>query len=407
MRVTTNLIFNQNLRAINVSQGQLSDVQSQLASGKRILRPSDDSVGASQVIRITERLDKINQYQRNIDLASSNLELQETALRSINESVNRARVLAVQSGNGIFSQADRNAVATEVEQIRNQVIDLMNTRNPSGDYIFSGYQSQQQAFEFNPNNTANPIEFKGDDGANRVQISDSVTVQSTSSGKELFENVNARLNFTELAGASAVLEEYEITSQNTFDVFHKSNFDPASSLNSQLTFTITAANEISVTSTANGSLLDTVAFSTGESFNYQGIDLNINGGVGDAVTIELNRPTKQNIAETLHNFSLGLKDESINSQSFSSMLADTLVGIDNALGKMARETSSIGSRLNIADAVRSSLLDSEVINQQARSSIQDVDYAQASSDFARQETALEAAFASFPRVANLSLFNFI
>jgi len=162
-----------------------------------------------------------------------------------------------------------------------------------------------------------------------------------------------------------------------------------------------------VTSTANGSLLDTVAFSTGESFNYQGIDLNINGGVGDAVTIELNRPTKQNIAETLHNFSLGLKDESINSQSFSSMLADTLVGIDNALGKMARETSSIGSRLNIADAVRSSLLDSEVINQQARSSIQDVDYAQASSDFARQETALEAAFASFPRVANLSLFNFI
>jgi len=154
MRVTTNLIFNQNLRAINVSQGQLSDVQSQLASGKRILRPSDDSVGASQVIRITERLDKINQYQRNIDLASSNLELQETALRSINESVNRARVLAVQSGNGIFSQADRNAVATEVEQIRNQVIDLMNTRNPSGDYIFSGYQSQQQAFEFNPNNTA-------------------------------------------------------------------------------------------------------------------------------------------------------------------------------------------------------------------------------------------------------------
>ena len=127
MRVTTNLIFDQNLRAINTSQGELSDLQSQLASGKRLLRPSDDPVGAAQVIRLTEELDKIDQYQRNVDLAQNNLELQETSLRSITDAMNRARVLTIQSGNGIFAQGDREAVAAEIEQIRNQVVDLMNT----------------------------------------------------------------------------------------------------------------------------------------------------------------------------------------------------------------------------------------------------------------------------------------
>jgi flagellar hook-associated protein 3 FlgL len=79
MRVTTNLIYDQNLRAINNSQSSLSDIQTQLATGKKLLRPSDDPVGASQVVRLTEELDKITQYKRNVDLETNNLELQETS----------------------------------------------------------------------------------------------------------------------------------------------------------------------------------------------------------------------------------------------------------------------------------------------------------------------------------------
>lgn len=407
MRVTTNLIFDQNMRAINTSQGQLSDIQSQLASGKKLLRPSDDPVGAAQVIRLTEELDKITQYSRNIDLVTSNLEIQETSLRSITDVMNRARVLTVQSGNGIFSQPDREAVAAELEQIRNQVLDLMNTQNASGDFIFAGYQSQKQAFAFNPSDANNPILFMGDDGINQVQISDSVSIQSTSSGKELFENVNGRLNFTVSNINGATLTDYEISKQGTFDSFHKSNFDPINNANNQYRFTISNSNQISVTNVGSNTVVDTLPFAVGQPTFFNGIALTLDGGVGNSVTLDLNRPEKQNMAETLHKMTLALKDPNISQQDFASMIDDTLVGIDNGLNKMARENSSIGARLNIAQSVQSSLLDSEVSNQQARSAIQDVDYAQASSDFARQETALEAAFASFPRIANLSLFNFI
>ncbi len=135
MRITTNLIYNQNLRSIDTNQGNLVDIQQQLATGKKLLRPSDDPVGAAQVIRLTEELDKITQYQRNNDLTSSALEQQETALRSINDVVNRARVLTVQSGNGILAGQDRKAIGAEIEQIRDQVLDLMNTRNASREYV--------------------------------------------------------------------------------------------------------------------------------------------------------------------------------------------------------------------------------------------------------------------------------
>lgn len=407
MRVTTNLIFDQNLRAINNSQGELSDLQSQLASGKRLLRPSDDPVGAAQVIRLTEELDKITQYERNIDLATGSLELQETSLRSITDVMNRARVLTVQAGNGIFSQPDREAVAVELEQIRNQVVDLMNTQNASGDYIFSGYQSQKQAFVYNPANNNDPIKFQGDDGTNRMQISDSVSIQTSSSGKSIFENVNGRLNF-ELSGSNgATLGGYGIRYQGSFDSFHQNNYDPINPVNNQYEFTISAANQVTVTNVGSGTIVDTLPYAADQNMTFNGFEFSLTGAVGDSVTLELKQPEKVNIAEAIHNMALALKNPSMSSQEFLSAIDDTLVGLDNGLDQMARENSSIGARLNIAQSVKSSLLDTEVTTQQARSAIQDVDYAEASTDFARQETALEAAFASFPRIANLSLFNYI
>lgn len=407
MRVTTNLIFDKNYRAINNSQGQLSDIQTQLASGKKLLRPSDDPVGATQVIRLTEEIDKINQYKRNNDLVTNALEIQETSLRSINDVVNRARVLTVQSGNGILSSADKQALGAEIEQLRNQVIDLMNTQNASGEYIFSGYQSASQAFEFNPTATDNHIQFVGDNGTNITQLSDSVTIQSTTSGKTLFEDVRARLNFSFSNVSGVTFDDYRIKNQGSFDQFHNSNFDPEFPENNEYRFDITASNQLQVTNIGTGALVDTLPFESGELITFQGVELTMQANPGDSFQLDLNRPEKTNLAETLHNLFLGLNDPNLDAQQFSSIVDDTLVGIDNGLNKMARENSSVGARLNVAQSVEDTQLDAEIANQRALSSIEDVDYAFASAEFSKQETALEAAFASFPRIANLSLFNYI
>ncbi|MFT6086907.1 MAG: flagellar hook-associated protein 3 FlgL [Glaciecola sp.] len=408
MRVTTNLIYNQNLRSIDTNQGNLVDIQQQLATGKKLLRPSDDPVGAAQVIRLTEELDKITQYQRNNDLTSSSLEQQETALRSINDVINRARVLTVQSGSGILAAQDRQAIGAEIEQIRNQVLDLMNTRNVSGDYIFSGYQSSTQAFEFNPSATGDKVSFLGDDGENQIQISDSVKIQSTSSGKSIFQEVFARLNFEVTAQSAGVLiDTANIDEQGTFDNFHKQNFDPVNAANNQYRFDVLAGDQVSITNVGTGNVLSTQAFESGQPIRFAGMELNFTGTAGDSLEINLNRPEKKNLAETLNDMFIALTSDSISEGDFVKTIDNTLVGLDNGLEKMSLEVSSIGARLNIAQSIKEANLDSEISLQSARSSIEDVDYAKASTEFAKQETALQAAFQSFPRVANLSLFNYI
>lgn len=408
MRVTTNLIYNQNLRNIDTNQGNLVDIQQQLASGKKLLRPSDDPVGAAQVIRLTEELDKITQYQRNNDLTSNALELQETALRSINDVVNRARVLTVQSGNGILASEDRKAIGAEIEQIRNQVLDLMNTQNSSGEYVFAGYQSSTQAFEFNPGATGDKVSFLGDDGENQIQISDSVKIQSSSSGKSIFQEVFARLNFDITAQSPGVsVETARVDEQGSFDKFHKQNFDPINAANNQYRLDVIASDQVTITNVGTGDIVSTQTFTSGETVRFAGMEFNFTGSTGDSLAFDLNRPEKKNLAETLNDMFIALTSDSISERDFVNAIDNTLVGLDNGLEKMALESSSIGARLNIAQSIKESNLDSEVTLQAARSSIEDVDYAKASTEFAKQETALQAAFQSFPRVSNLSLFNYI
>lgn len=407
MRISTNQIFDLNIRSITDNQRGLTETQQQLASGKRINKPSDDPVGAAQVVRLTEQLDKLTQYQRNNDLLSSSLEQQETILRGINASLNRARVLVIQSGAGYTTDADRKAIGAEIEQIRNEVLDLMNSQNSQGEYIFSGYQSQSQAFEFNPAATGNKITFSGDDGTNTVQLADSVAVQSSSSGQTIFEDVLARLNFSFSGSAGVTVNSSEIAQQGSFDNFHKDNFDPIVAANNEFRFTVQAGNQVQVTNLGTGAVVDTLAFNSGQTFDFEGIQLNFDGTVGATLDITLDNPEKKNVAETLNDMFLALTAPNVAATSFNDAINDALVGIDNGLESIGLENSSLGGRLNVAQSIKETNLDLEISNKSARSAIEDVDYAQASAEFAKQETALNAALATFPRVTSLSLFDFI
>ena len=95
MRISTGQLFDRSIRSVLNNQADLSDIQQQLSSGKKLLRPSDDPVGAAQVIRLTEEIDLIAQYKKNINLLTNSLEQEETVLSSINNAINRSRVLMI------------------------------------------------------------------------------------------------------------------------------------------------------------------------------------------------------------------------------------------------------------------------------------------------------------------------
>ncbi|WP_158967700.1 flagellar hook-associated protein FlgL [Paraglaciecola sp. L3A3] len=407
MRISTGQLYDRSIQAVLENQGDLSDIQQQLSSGKKLLRPSDDPVGASQVIRLTEEIDLIAQYKKNSNLLSNSLEQEETVLKAIRTATDRARVLMVQSGNGIVGTEDRKAIGIEITQIRDQIFDLMNSQNPAGEYIFAGFKSSDPAFSYNPSSSDNKYTFQGDSGANKIQISSTVQVQMNSSGKDVFEDVYARFKSTISGSVGVTSAQLDIKQQSTFDQFHQSNYDALTPVNNQFRVTILSATQAEISNVGTGAVLDTVDFSSGTPLFFKGLELNIEGAPGNTVDFQLEPPQKQNIAETLNNFINALNSDTISDGDFQEALSDVLYGTDNALTKIGNGISEIGGRGNITDAVYASNLDLEITHKTARSNIEEVDYAEAVSELSRQEAALQAAQATFSKVTGTSLFDYI
>ena len=407
MRISTNQIYDQNMRSIMQNQGDLAKTQEQLASGKRIITPSDDPVGAAKVLRLTEEIDELTQFQRNNDLVTGSLEQQEAVLTNITNSVNRARTLVIQAGSGALDSPDRKAIGAELEQIKLEIFDLMNSQDADGNYLYAGYQSANQAFEYNPASAGNAITFVGDAGVSFVQLSNSSKIQSTSNGYEVFENVLSRFNFSVDPASTAVVNEASVKQQGTFDTFFDKNYDPVNAGNNDYRINFLASGQAELVNQGTGVVVDSVSYTSGQPFIIKGMEFDATAVPGDSIDLSLNAPEKKSMAQTLHEIQIALSDSSIDGFELQEAISDALVGLDNGLEKMSLEHASIGSRLNIAESVYESNLDMEIAAKSSRSAIQDVDYAEASSEFAKQETALEAALASFPKVSNLSLFNYI
>ena len=407
MRISTGQLYDRSIQSVLDNQGDLSDIQRQLSSGKKLLRPSDDPVGSAQVIRLTEEIDLLTQFNKNSNLLTNSLEQEETVLSNINNALDRARVLMVQSGNGIVSAEDRNAIAIEIGQIRDQAFDLMNSRNSNGEYIFSGFQSALPAFSYDASATGNKYAFEGDGGQNYIQVSDTVSLQMNNSGQDVFENVFARLTPSITGSVGATSASLEMQSQSAFDKFHETNYDSVTAANNEFQISIVSATQVQVTNVGTGAVLDTLDYSSGNAFFYQGLEFDITGTTGDTVNFQLDPPQKKSIAETLNDFVLVLENKNTTDSDFDDALADALVGLDNAKTSIGNAISEIGGRRNTAQTILGSNLDLEISNKAARSNIEEVDYAEAVSELSRQETALQAAQATFTRVTGTSLFDYI
>ena len=407
MRISTNQIYDQNMRSIMQNQGDLAKTQEQLATGKKLLTPSDDPVGAAKVLRLTEEIDELTQFQRNNDLVTGSLEQQEAVLTNITNSVNRARTLVIQAGSGALDSPDRKAIGAELEQIKLEIFDLMNTQDAEGNYLYAGFQSGNQAFEYNPTATGKAITFTGDAGVSFVQLSNSAKIQSTSNGYEVFENVLSRYKFSTDPASTAVVSEASVKQQGTFDTFFDKNYDPVNTGNNDYRINFLASGQAELVNQGTGVIVESVAYTSGQPFTIKGMEFEATAVPGDSIDLSLDAPEKKSMAQTLHEIQVVLNDSSIDSFELQESISDALVGLDNGLEKLSLEHASIGSRLNIAESIYESNLDMEIAAKASRSSIQDTDYAEASTEFAKQETALSAALATFPQVTELSLFNFI
>lgn len=167
-RVTQSMLSSNMLRNLNTSYGKMSKMQDNLTSGMKITRASDDPVVAVKGMQYRTQLDKVQQFQRNINEAEAWLDTTDIALDQVGSALNRVKELVVQAANDTNTADDRAKIKVEIDQIKAQIQDVANTQL-GGKYIFSGTKTQTAPYV---NGELNPALYETDVAGNILDATD-------------------------------------------------------------------------------------------------------------------------------------------------------------------------------------------------------------------------------------------
>lgn len=138
MRISSNLFFQTGLNSINAQQSDLVHIYRQVGSGQRMVNPSDDPLAAAQAINVSQTLAMSERYAANRQVAAQNLGMQENVLNSVTLQLQDVKTRLVEAGNGTMSSTDRNTLAEVLELARESLLNLANSTDGNGQYMFSG-----------------------------------------------------------------------------------------------------------------------------------------------------------------------------------------------------------------------------------------------------------------------------
>jgi len=182
-RVTQQTMQRSTLANLQLNLSKMSSLQQEMSSGKRINKPSDDPSGTSLALGMRSEQRSYTQFARNIDDGLGWLSAADTSMQSAVTQVRRARDLTVQSGSGALNAAGREALATEIESIRDGLISEANT-SYQGRNVFAGTSNSAVAFDSGPGYAWNGTTA----GTVERRISPDATVRADADGSAVFGN---------------------------------------------------------------------------------------------------------------------------------------------------------------------------------------------------------------------------
>lgn len=186
MRISSIQAFNNGVNGLGRNYSNVIRTQEQISSGNRILTPADDPVASVRLLQLEQQQAVLGQYKENLTAAKNSLTQEETTINSVVTVLQRIRELAVQAGGGALSADDRKSISKELGEREGELLNLMNSRNARGEYLFSGFLGKNEPFLRNPDGT---YSYQGDEGQRSLQVASSTNVAINDNGKRLFEDV--------------------------------------------------------------------------------------------------------------------------------------------------------------------------------------------------------------------------
>lgn len=397
MRVSTGQIYATGLGALLEQQSRLTKTQEQVTTGKRILSPSDDPIGSVRAIDLSRAIERVDQFKLSGNTLDSRLRLEENVLSNSVDLLQRVRELAIQGANASQSNESRAAIAKEVWQHMDALVNYANTRDSSGNYIFAGFKQGSQPFSY----VNSLVTYNGDDGVRELQVGPSGTIADGDPGSAVFMHIPSGNGRFEVAA--------KVGNQGTLVADSGAVFDPAAFTGESLQIEFVDPGQYRVLDSL-GNVLDSGAYRTGESISVAGVTVGFSGlpASGDVFTVSpsTSKDVFSMVAELAQ--ALGAHRSSASDRAnFSTVINNVISNLDQALDHFVDKQAAVGSRMNSLEVQMDINSGAEIRLQEALAGVTELDYAEGITRMNQQLLGLQAAQQAFAKVQNLSLFNYL
>jgi flagellar hook-associated protein 3 FlgL len=373
---------------------ELAQTQQQLSTGIALQNAADNPAAMAQVNQLDAQISASQQYQSNGSALNSNLTLEEQSLTDATNVMQSANSLAVEANNSALSPSQRQDIATQLQQLLQQLVGTANSTDANGNYLFAGEASTTQPFA----QSGSSVAYNGANGVSQVQISANQRISSGDAGSNVFMNIPAgNGTFTTAVGASNT----GTATIGPGTVTNASQWVPD-------TYTITFSDPTDYTVTdSSGNTVTSGTFTSPGAIAFNGVSATISGTPAAGDTFTVSPAGTASAFNTLTSLITTLNNPNLSSAQISTQVGTALEQINAAISNFGQVQASVGARINAISAANTSASSQQTTMTASVSTLQDVDYTKATTQLSTEELALQAAQESYASIAKLSLFNYL
>ncbi len=406
MRVTTAHAYDNTIAQLTQRQAELATQQERISSGKRVVRASDDPVAAAMSEAVQNRLSRVQTDQRALDASRTSIQQAESALGESGELVQKVRDLIIAGGNAAYGPVEREALAKQIQGLRDQLFSVANRQDSTGRSLFGGLGGAPTPFVQEFGSGSAEVRF---DGRRGQQAAADNQLPQAMDGEAVWMRIPAG------NGTFAIDPATSNTGGVRSDAGQVTNLSSLTGHDYRIDFSGTAgAMQYSVTDVTTGTPVagqTGVAYSTGAQIAFDGMSFQLSGNpqAGDRLDVTpADTPTDmfkvmQDAIDALRHDTGSSGDAAQRTHHLGRALTELDAGHDRVL--LAR--AQAGEWLNRADSIEGLLGSREVDHMAEQSQLEDLDLVKGISQFQNQQISLDAALKSYAQVQRLSLFQYV
>ncbi len=396
MRISTANTFDSGIDTLLQRQADMAALQNQLTTGKRVSKASDDPAAAARAERALASIGRTETSQRAVDASKVQMTQTESSLGDAGDLLQNARALVVQAGNPTLNDTDRQAIATQLQSLRGQLLTIANQDNGAGSYLFGGQGATQKPFLDTPSG----VQYAATAGQLRTEAGTNLPLTTDGQAAWLSARTGNGVFVTSAAPgvANATIDNGSVS-------------DPSALTGANYTLDFTVAAGVTTYAVLKNGLPTAVTaapYVSGQAITVDGMTVSVSGtpATGDQFQIAPSTPTLSVFA-TLDK---AISDLSTSGQTGSRVAqanADNLRNLDSVMGNLQAARSAAGEVLNSIDSESGRLDTQKLASTTEQSNAEDVDMVHAISDFQNKQSGYDAALKSYAMVQRLSLFQYV